>query len=171
MIQYETAPSPFFEANKAQVESIERQLNALKAEYSGFCSSYGYDIVAAFQKDQRNWHIQLIKSQTKKNGVIIPQNSTDHFETTVTITGLKNTITFSMGRSFFNWIFPSALLPSPYYLRINSTDEAYIEHLAVISQLYEPRSLKQTSEQLTGKLKFQLTDLDDLIENLESLFA
>ncbi|ASS48588.1 MAG: hypothetical protein A3D31_07470 [Candidatus Fluviicola riflensis] len=169
MIDYETSISPFFEGNKAYLESLEKQLPGLQV-FSGYCNAYGYDVEATFLLNRRTWNIQLIKSQTTRGGAI-SQNSTDHFEAKISVSGLNYTISFSLGRSFFMWILPSSKVPPPYFLRINSSDEAYIEQLAVITQLYEPQYLKQTTGELTGKFKVQLTDLTEFIDHLESLFA
>ena len=170
MINYETENSPFCEANKAHIRSMEKQLPGMQV-FSGYCNAYGYDVEAMFLLNRYTYTIRLVKAQTTQRGYYIPKNSTDHFETTIRISGLNNTVSFSLGRSFFMWLFPSNKVPSPYYLRINSTDESYIEQLSVITQLYEPRFLKQTSGELTGKFRVQLTDLSEFIEHLERLFV
>ncbi|MES2555083.1 MAG: hypothetical protein V4604_02980 [Bacteroidota bacterium] len=171
MIEYGTESSPFLEANKGHLSSIEKQLPGMQV-FSGYCDGYGYNVEATFLLNRHTYSIRLIKGQTTRNGVIIPQDAADYVETKINISGLNNTITFSLGRSFFMWIFPSNKVPSPYYLRISSSDdEAYIERLSVITQLYEPRFLKQTTGELTGKFQFRLTDLTEFIDQLESLFV
>lgn len=170
MINYGTETSPFLEANKAHIKSIEKQLPGMQV-FSGYCNAYGYDVEATFLINRHTYTIRLVKAQTTQRGFYIPKKSTDHFETIISISGLNNTISFSLGRSFFMWILPSNKVPSPYYLRINSTDESYIEQLSVITQLYEPRFLKQTTGELTGKFRVQLPNLSEFIDHLENLFV
>jgi hypothetical protein len=69
MIQYETAPSPFFEANKKYCETIENNLKTMKADCSGWCKSYGYEILATINKNSLIYDLKFDKHQTTENGV------------------------------------------------------------------------------------------------------
>ena len=108
MIKYETISSPFFEQNKAFTESLEKSLKDLNAIYSGFCNSYGYEVIATFARNTLNFQVKFYKNQSTQNGVVIPVNA-------------KRLFTLKEYKS---------KLPSPYFMdSIASLDEKSIDQL------------------------------------------
>lgn len=170
MITYESSSSPFFEANKAHIETIEQQLVGLKVDFTGYCNGYGYDVEATFVKNQQAYHLRFIKGQTTQNGVYIPRNSHDHIETEIRVNGLIDAIPFSLGRSSLVRLFAAKTLPAPYFLRMKPIeDNRFTDRLVKMVQNYDPISLKQTNTQLTGKIRASLTNVLGMIEDLESI--
>ena len=167
MISYESSSSPFFEANKAHIEAIEQQLVELNAEFTGYCNGFGYEVEANFVKNQRTYTLRFIKGQTTQNGVYIPRNSHDHFETEITVDGLIDAIPFSLGRSSLVRLFTAKTLPAPYFLRLKPIeDNRFTDRLVQIVQNYDPISLQQTNTQLTGKIRASLTNVLGFIDDL-----
>lgn len=85
MITYETSESPVYEANKRYCEQIEKELENLRGECSGFCNSFGYEINSIFSHNNLIFHLKILKSQHTRNGVYIPVNARDSYKTEITV--------------------------------------------------------------------------------------
>jgi hypothetical protein len=168
MITYESSSSPFFEANKAHIETIEQQLVGLKVEFTGYCNGYGYDVEATFVKNQRTYSFRFIKGQTTHVGANFPRNAMDHYETVITVDGLIDAIPFSLGRSSLIRLFTAKTLPAPYFLHMKPIeDNRFTDRLVQMVKSYDPISMKQTNAQLTGKIRASLTNVLGMIEDLK----
>lgn len=130
MINYQTNSSPFFESNKKYCEAIETQLKSFNYEYSGFCSSFGYEIDTAFYRKGFAYKLKFIKHQTTRRG-IVPIDARDFAGLELEITGLDPDLNLAFGKSSLKRLFIlkeyKALVPSPYYFTINrkSNESAY----------------------------------------------
>lgn len=120
MINYETANSPHFEANKLFCEKLE---SIFQGDWSGFCNSFGYEIETKYSEKDLNYTIKFQKSQTTQNGVVLPIDARDSVQMDVAIAGISKEVSFEISNSWLKSIFTSnalkAQLPKNYSASIN----------------------------------------------------
>ncbi len=123
MIQYETANSPFFEANKEYCETIEGQLRTMDIACSGFCNSFGYDIEATLERDDLTYYLKFHKHQSTQNGVVIPVDAINYAGTKIEVSGLNKKFSLTAGKSNLKRLFTSKQfrdkIQSPYFVMCN----------------------------------------------------
>jgi hypothetical protein len=99
MIDFQTANSPFYEANKRFLEECITHLSAFI--FSGWCNAYGYDVEGKAELNQLSILIQLKKHQTTQNGMLIPLNAHDNTELHIQILGLTSKEKLAIGINWF----------------------------------------------------------------------
>ncbi len=174
MINYEVENSPFFEANKNYVESIEGKMKTLNAECTGFCNCFGYDVETSVSRNGLEYELKFHKHQSTQNGVVVPVNSNIYSGTEVRVKGLNRNAKVSIGKSKFMRLFAPKmvkdLFESPYYMKSNFTpDSGLLEDLAKKIKTDRISMLSLSDGQLTIKIHVQTEDPLALMADLEKL--
>jgi len=173
MINYETNTSAFFVANKAFCEKIESRLNSFNYTYSGFCNSYGYEIVSNFKKNEHSYNLKYIKHQTTQDGVIIPVNALDYVGVELSIEGFDKKNEISFGKNKIRRIFSEqkfkSLFPTPFYVSTYSTDKSVTDPLFEILLDNKISSFTLKDGKAEIKIHSASTDIFDLIAKLEEI--
>lgn len=154
MINYETANSPHFEANKLFCEQVTA---AFQGDWSGFCNSYGYEIETKYSESNLNYSIKFQKSQTTQNGVVIPVDARDSVQLDVAIDGFPNDASFIISKSWLKSIFTANdlkdQLPKNYSASINF--EFSNAEFVKISNFIQTYSIEKF-ELANGKMHFAI---------------
>lgn len=120
MINFETAKSPHFEANKLFCRQLEA---TFQGDWTGFCNSFGYEIETKYSANDLNYSIKFQKSQTTQNGLVVPVDARDTIHTDLEIEGFTKEASFEISKSWLKSIFtPNDLkeqLPKNYSANIN----------------------------------------------------
>ncbi len=128
MIQYETDPSPFFEANKNYCENVELKLKTMELDCAGFCNAYGYEMITNFKKNNLMYQIKIHKDQSTQNGVVIPVDAIDYACFEIIVSGLNNKFEVAIGKSLFIRFFISTKfkdkIQKPYFMKFNYEPES-----------------------------------------------
>lgn len=176
MINFETANSPHFEANKLFCEQVT---SAFQGDWSGFCNSFGYEIETSYSENNLNYSIKLQKSQTTQNGVVIPVDARDTIQIEAEIDGFAKEASFEISKSWLKSIFtPNDLkeqLPKNYSANINfDLSNADFTKISEFIQAYGIEKLVLAN----GKLKFQtnsvisdLTKFKNEITEIANIFS
>jgi hypothetical protein len=119
MISYQENPSPFFQRNKSYCQAIEKSLQQMSIDYTGFCDSYGYEVDAVFERGSLTYNFKCIRNQDTNGMTQVPLNANDYAGLDVHIKGLGAETYLSIGQNVLLRLFSSrgwkALLPSPYF--------------------------------------------------------
>ncbi|MBA2407808.1 MAG: hypothetical protein H0V65_07440 [Chitinophagales bacterium] len=172
MIQYETANSPFFEANKEYCETIEGQLRTMDIACSGFCNSFGYDIEATLERDDLTYYLKFHKHQSTQNGVVIPVDAINYAGTKIEVSGLNKKFSLTAGKSNLKRLFTSKhfrdKIPAPYFVMCNySPDSKFVDLLVKQILNYKISELTVHSGSAKGKMHIAITNSLDLITDIE----
>lgn len=172
MINYQTADSSFFEANKKYCEEIEAKLKALNLDCSGFCNSFGYDIETILKRNNLTYNVKFHKHQSTQNGVIIPVNALDYAGMEVTVTGLNKKYSVAVGKSLFRRLFTlkkfKDKMPSPYFINFNySPDSNFVDNLVKKIQNYKISKFSISSGKLVCKIHTEQSNPLDFIADIE----
>lgn len=120
MIDYQTADSPFYEANKSYCEAMEAELKSLNVDCTGFCNSYGYELEATLQKGSLTFLLKLHKHQSVQKGFIVPKDAIDYAGVEIRATGFTTNGSVAIGQSGFRRMFLSRKwkdkIPAPYFI-------------------------------------------------------
>ena len=178
MINYETNPSIYFKANEKFCTEIEEQLQLLKYKYSGFCNSYGYEIVTQFNRNNFEYHLKFLKNQTSRSGIIVPIDAFDFSGLELEIKTNLNKPQISYGKNKLKRLFcPKILkekLPSPFYFSSNNKENYTFNFDLIIFLIdYKIDSFKHKNGKLsiainqsTSNILNQLNEFEQIILNL-----
>jgi len=123
MIHYEVEDSPFYKANKNYCLQIENRLKELNIVADGFCNSFGYEIKADFERKGITYKLEVLKTQSTRNGVIWPENAKDYAGLRINIGGLNKKHRLHIGRNSVKRFFITSqfrkVIPSPYFVSAN----------------------------------------------------
>lgn len=152
MINFETANSPNFEANKLFCEKLE---SIFQGDWTGFCNSFGYEIETKYSGNNLNYTIKFQKSQTTQNGLVLPIDARDTIQAEIEIDGFAKEASFEISKSWLKSIFtPNDLkeqLPKNYSANINfDLSNADFSKISNFIQAYDIEKLVLAN----GKLKF-----------------
>jgi len=178
MIQYESVDAPFFMANKDYCILLEKALETMKADVSGYCNSYGYEIDTSFRHNGLACKLKCSKHQSTQNGVVIPVNAIDAGSISLLMSGFDTRARLHLGKSAVKRLLAPAdvkkKLPAPYFLHFN-TDPAsalldrlvdFVGRYQVVKLKLERGTLKCEihQPQLKAPLAF-LADIEALIRD------
>jgi hypothetical protein len=174
MITYEVEKSPFFEANKAYAEKIEAQLKSINAECSGYCNSFGYEIESSFKRNNLLFNVLFKKQQSTQNGVVIPVNARDDFETNVSVSGFSTPVDINFGKSTIKRAFLSSELktkiPTPFFIKFNkSTPPQFIDLFIEKSKEIKLSEAHLNKNKFEVKLHEEISRPLHIIETVELL--
>ena len=105
MIQFEYNNSSIYLANKAYCDLIESDFLRLNANYSGYCSAYGYNVKGSFSKGGLNYHFEFKKSQSTQAPSIINFEGIDSADIVIIIKGIKSHSRIKIGKSILKRLF------------------------------------------------------------------
>lgn len=174
MINYEYQNSSFFLANKEYCEKTEHDLQSFNITCSGFCNSFGYEIVSEFERSGLKYKLFFERHQTTQNGVVWPVSANDYAGLELNISGLGKSPDVKIGysklkRLFGNRLF-NKLVPGAAYLITNSElKSSFIELLSRIMIENKAGSLKINKGRVVFKIhnsEFNLINLLDSFKNL-----
>jgi hypothetical protein len=169
MISYEPAESRFFVANKQYCETIENKLRTINVECSGFCDSYGYDLISELKTNNVTYNLRFQKYEEK-----IPPNRIAFYSgIEVTVTGLNNKINTTIVKNKFKRLFTSneykEKFPSPYSITPrHSLDNLFTYQLVSTILNNEISKFELNNGTLKCLIHTPLSDPLKLIEDLEN---
>ncbi|CAN5308578.1 hypothetical protein BH09BAC5_BH09BAC5_15410 [soil metagenome] len=176
MIQYETARSPFFEANKNFCEDLIAKLKVFDAEFSGFCNSFGYDIETSFAKNGLSYKLKFHKHQSTQNGVVVPINAIDCSDSQILVSGFNQQVKLFSGKSKWRRLFCNEKikkqLPLSWYVNCSfSPKESFMNAYSavIIDNQIECFDLKHGT--LTIKMNHANPSPEKLLSDLEAILT
>ena len=120
MIEYDIVDSSFFRANKEYIEYIQKELNVLGIICLGYCSGFGYDVEAEFEKSGLKFKLKFIKYQTTQT-----TTAHEYTGTVICVTGINLRYKLKVSKSLFQRCFCSSKnklkISKPYYLKYSDT--------------------------------------------------
>lgn len=173
MIDYDVNNhSPFYKANESYCKKLEENFNASNVKCTGYCDSYGYEIIANFVHANFTYELKCYKYQIPRNGVIIPENAAEYLGIDINASGFRNNISVDYGRNWFHRFFMNSFLKSatkyPYYFQTNqSFNHAQIQALLNFFSYYKIIRFRLQQGKLQIKIFSAFTKPVKIVEDME----
>lgn len=174
-IQYTPSESPFFKENQEICKRVENDFKDINASIIGNCSSYGYDLLVKFKKENADYELKFIKSQTSPSSTSwIPGNTTVYTGLNLKATGLSKTQTIKLGRSNLKRFFMNknhkVLIPKPYYLQLSTNlNNSTVGELIKLINKHRVSDLSLDEGELKCVLHYPDADSMGIVKDLEKI--
>jgi hypothetical protein len=147
--------------------------NDLNSKCFGFCNSWGYEIVAEYERHHLKFEFKFYKNTVTRNNTFIPEDSSIDEGMELIVSGLNKHHAIKIKESKIGRLFMikelKEIVPSPYYFSTNVILLNEVPNWVSLFETYELHLLKLNNGKLVIESNEKEEDPLKLVEELEKM--